>query len=115
VAAHLESLTDTLGADADEVRRIWLPMLGPVGGVRTALALWKDMQDDLHRLWRLIAADWDSSDLDPLPDRPGNDNLLVAQAEAIRFLSTANRLMADVEQSVWAARYRAAEKDARVA
>ena len=95
VAAHLEQLTDTLGADAAEVSRIYRPLLGLASA--DASELIEQLRSELDHLWRLITCDWMDSDLDELPDLPRFDAMTVDQAQIEAASRTAARLVEQIE------------------
>lgn len=98
VCAHLEQLTDTLGADAAEVSRIYRPLLGLNHSDTTEVI--EHLRDELDQLWRLISCDWDDSDLDELPDHPRFDAMTVDQAQNEAADRTVARLVEQVETYV---------------
>lgn len=95
VCAHLEQLTDTLGADASEVSRIYRPLLGLNHADTTEVI--GHLHEELAQLWRLISCDWDDTDLDELPDHPRFDAMTLQQAQIEAASRTAARLVEQIE------------------
>jgi hypothetical protein len=104
VCAHLEQLTDALGADAGEVSRIYRPLLGLNHADTTEVI--EHLRDELDQLWRLLSCDWMDSDLDELPDHPRFDAMTVDQAQIEAASRTAARLTEQIERYVEARRQR---------
>lgn len=95
VLHHLEQLTDTLGADANEVSRVYRPLLG-LSSIETAEVI-EHLHDELEQLWRLTTGDWMDDDLDELPDHPRYDAMTVDRAQNEAAALTAARLTEQIE------------------
>ena len=91
-------------ADTEALDSVAFWIIGDVGGVGPATALWKRLRPDCLALWPLIAEDWDGGCLDFDP----------ALTEAERYEQTLRRLVVGIETAIWIARYQAAE-DRRLA
>jgi hypothetical protein len=120
-AENLARLAHFRGLDlpeADELDSVAYQLLGDVGDTNAKRELWEQLRDgDGRSLWYLIADDWDDRDLDELTEAQCTRLPLTATEDEVtqlRYEVTRERLLGDIERTVWLARARAAEIDAAV-
>jgi hypothetical protein len=104
--------------EADELDSVAYQLLGAVGDTNAKRELWEQIRvGDGRELWFLIAADWDDRDLDELTEEQYRRLEPADHAEELdaRYEVTRDRLVHDIERTIWLARARAAEIDAAVA
>jgi hypothetical protein len=108
--AHFRSLDLP---EADELDAVAFFLLGDVGDTNAKRELWDAIRDgDGQALWYLVADDWDDRDLDDLTETQCTRLPLTATEDEVtqlRYEVTRERLIGDVERTVWLARFRAAE------
>lgn len=97
--AHFRALDLPEATELDEIATF---LIGDVGQALDRRDLWQRLQDDAEKLWHLITSDWDTDDLDEIPDADWerHDFATHEQELAHRYGVTRNRLVDGIEMTL---------------